>query len=292
MLAKRKITCADFKKLDIVEWLFSLGYTPTKVDDNIAWYISLFRPTEKDASFKVNRKRQLFIDFGDDQYSGDIIDLACFLFKTDVKGLLHKLNSESFSFRQQEISIQQPVTNNAIKILEIQEISDFAIISYLKYRGISLSVAKEFCKQIIYTAKGFQFKALGLQNIMGEWELRIPNTLNKFCSKKAYSLISTKSKTVIIFEGMFDMLTYCQLYETKDIDLICLNSINQLPKTIQELSQYEIIEGYFDNDLKGEEAKSKMKYLFPGKYFDKSSIYKEYKDFNEYWMALCKKNKH
>ena len=51
--------CEEGNKLDLVEYLFSLGFTPTKIRGNNYWYTSPLRD-EKEASFKIDRNKNVW----------------------------------------------------------------------------------------------------------------------------------------------------------------------------------------------------------------------------------------
>jgi hypothetical protein len=289
MLAKRKITCAEFRKTDMVDWLNSLGFKPVRIDDKEAWYISFFRKGEKNASLRVNIKLQLFIDYGDSKYSGDIIKLGCSLFNTDVKGLLQHLNNESFFFRQHIFSDNPKTQEPGIKVLLVDEISDPKVVSYIRSRCISLEIAQKYCKQITYIAGGHKYMAIGILNIQNEWELRIPYSEIKLCTKKAITIISNNSDSVCLFEGFFDMLSFMKMTPNfNEFDLISLNSVKMLPQAMPYLIHYKIVKTYFDNDNRGGEATGVVLAMGLSLCINMSKEFKE-KDLNAHLVALNRK---
>jgi DNA primase len=64
----------EFKEIDLVEYLSSLGFKPRKVRNEDFWYLSPLRE-EKEASFKVNRKLNVWYDHGIGK-GGNLIDFA------------------------------------------------------------------------------------------------------------------------------------------------------------------------------------------------------------------------
>jgi hypothetical protein len=96
----------DAKKISIVDYLNSLGYSPVKQQGNGLWYKSPLRE-EHEASFKVNTERNLWYDYGAGK-GGNIIALAKELYCSDsLPYLLNRIaeqtphiRSVSFSFRQ------------------------------------------------------------------------------------------------------------------------------------------------------------------------------------------------
>jgi hypothetical protein len=289
MPAKRKITCAEFRKTDIVDWLETLGKIPSKINDKEAWYYSFFR-NEGVPSLRVNRRLQLFIDYADKKFSGDIIKLGCLLFNTNVKGLLKHLNNESFSFRQHEFSNTPKTQEPGIKVLLVEELSDPKVVSYIRSRCISLEIARKYCKQITYIAGGRKYLAIGILNIKNEWELRIPYSEIKLCTKKAITIISNNSDTVCLFEGLFDMLSFMQMTSNySEFDLISLNSVKMLPQAMPYLIHYKTVKIYLDNDDRGTEGTGIVLGMGLSLCINMSKEFKE-KDLNAHLVARNLKN--
>jgi len=64
--------CEEGNKLDLVEYLFSLGITPKKIRGNNYWYMSPLRD-EKEASFKIDRNKNVWYDRGAGK-GGTVVD--------------------------------------------------------------------------------------------------------------------------------------------------------------------------------------------------------------------------
>ena len=78
--------CEEGNKLDLVEYLFSLGFTPTKISGNNYWYISPLRH-EKEASFKIDRHKNAWYDHGAGK-GGTVVDFVMQYFNCDLS-LIH-----------------------------------------------------------------------------------------------------------------------------------------------------------------------------------------------------------
>ena len=82
------MTTEEAKKIRIVDYLHSLGYSPVKQQGVNLWYKSPFRE-ENEPSFKVNTEREQWFDFGLGK-GGNIIALAAHLYATEsVPYILH-----------------------------------------------------------------------------------------------------------------------------------------------------------------------------------------------------------
>ncbi|MGH2644597.1 MAG: CHC2 zinc finger domain-containing protein, partial [Chitinophagaceae bacterium] len=81
------LSCREAKEKDLVNYLSSLGFQPEKVIHDDYWYLSLLRE-EKTASFKVNRKKNIWYDFGTAD-GGTIIDFGIRFHKCTIKEFLN-----------------------------------------------------------------------------------------------------------------------------------------------------------------------------------------------------------
>jgi len=283
MLAKRKMNCKDAKRIDIIDLLASLGYKPKKINEKEAWYISPFRPNENEPSFRVNRNKLLWYDYGAG-CGGDIIKLGCLLFNCSISELLEILEKGNFSFSQPEI---QPYVNtkSGFRIKVINEITSPTINKYIKERGIHLETASIYCKQIDYAVRTFRYVALGFKNDSDGWELRGVNF--KGATVKDISTIRNGSNIACVFEGFFDLLSFMELYKNsyKKYDLISLNSVALSKRLSTKAAEYSRIFLFLDNDPTGKKYKRKLISETPQIFTDKSHIYKGFKDLNDFLVS-------
>ncbi|MGN6212871.1 CHC2 zinc finger domain-containing protein, partial [Parafilimonas sp.] len=83
------MTCAKANEVDLVDYLYASGYTPTKIKGNNYWYISPLRD-ERTASFKIDRSKNVWYDHGTGN-GGTVIDFVIQYFNCDVQQALQKL---------------------------------------------------------------------------------------------------------------------------------------------------------------------------------------------------------
>ena len=57
------MNCEEANQIDVVDYLYSMGYQPQKIRSNDYWYLSPFRD-EKEPSFKVERNKNVWYDHG------------------------------------------------------------------------------------------------------------------------------------------------------------------------------------------------------------------------------------
>ena len=275
---KRKINCETARNFSVEKALEKLGYFPKRTSEKEAWFLSPFR-SETQASFKVSKTKNRWYDHGEG-IGGNVIDLVSRILKCNVKealkflndGIVHVSNQQKFNFSDDK---------NQIKITKVQNLAHPALIQYLNSRGISLTTANTYCKEVWYQKKASEFFAIGLKNNKGGWELRNKIFKNS-SSPKYYTYLKKNRNQLIILEGMFDLLSFAILNDNliNTSDVLVLNSISFVNAIEKHISNYAIVNLYLDNDIAGEKA---TQYLIT-KYkhvIDKSSSYKDYKDLND-----------
>jgi len=145
-----------------------------------------------------------------------------------------------------------------------------------------LVVAHLYCKEVWYQYKDKHYFAIGLKNHLGGWELR-----NKFfknsCSPKSYSYFKFSHNQLVIVEGMFDLLSFIELnsIDTTNCDILILNSTAFIKSIVGFFKNYDKVNLYLDNDAAGRKATDFL-IKTHSQIIDKSSLYKNYKDLNEF----------
>ncbi len=291
----KKLSCAEAKEIDLVDFLKQLGYLPNKIKGDDYWFLSPFR-NEKDSSFKVNRKFNVWYDHGMGK-GGNLIDFGLLFYKVSVSELLEKLNLNTFSFHQPIGNISQK--NNAgekekIKVINVrQSIAFLTLNEYLKARRIPLRIAEAFCKEIDFKLYDKKHTAIGFKNNAGGYELRNEYFKGSSSPKDITLFKHNVSKEILIFEGFFNFLSW-QTINQKDIllpklqpNFIVLNSLSFFEKAKEVMEKYPSIHLYLDLDTSGMKI-TKEALSISRKYIDESYKYKNHKDLNEYLMKEYK----
>ena len=280
------------KKIAIEEYLQSYGITPVRGQGNSLWYMSPFR-VESEASFKVNRDKNLWHDFGSDD-KGNIIKLAMMLHRTasvaqalkSIEDKIPHIKPLSFSFRQQE-------SFEGLEDILLKPLANTALIQYLNERMIPIGLAQQYCKEVYYTCKGKPYFAIAFPNEWGGYDTQ--NKYFKGCiAPKAITIIDNGKSTCSVFEGFIDFLSYLVLKLRhnpdqsifKEKDYYILNSVSNTSKLLDRLEKYERIYCYLDNDQAGIHSTNEIGTRYGSKLSDQSIHYKEYKDVNDF---LCGK---
>lgn len=296
-MKNQQLFCKQVNQIDLVDYLEKLGHRPIKIRNNDYWYLSPLRE-EKNASFKVNRRMNLWFDHGIGK-GGTLIDFGKYYYHCTVKELLAKLETEKtsllFSFHPHENSIaceKKNFSNDPGKIIIVssQEIRDPTLRQYLHDRKIPLAIANQYCHEVTFKLYSKKHIAIGFQNNAGGFELR--NQYFKGCStpKEPKLIQRNGEKELSVFEGFFNFLSFQTIQQAKEKNLIellklhtaslVLNSISFFEKSRNLMEPYSKIHLFLDRDRMG------IKYTqdalkWSDKYKDQSHNYRQFKDLNE-----------
>jgi len=275
---------AQANKISIITYLFNQGIEPIKTGSGKAYFLSPLRG-EASPSFKVDIDKNIWVDYGNNNIGGTIIDLCMLMNKTDVKGALQILSniiSSSYVMPKYEY------LNTDLKIKHQQPIQNRALIQYLENRKIKMDIAKIYLNEVYFLWNDKKYFALSFKNDKGGFELR-----NKYfkgsTSPKYYTTIKgKKSESLNIFEGFFDFLSALSFYNTQQPgnDTIILNSLAFLDKVIPILPNYTTINLYLDNDKAGLNAVQTIKNQHASIKNQSLILFPNCKDFNEF---ICQK---
>ncbi|TDH17782.1 DNA primase [Segetibacter sp. 3557_3] len=284
----------EAKQYDIVEYLAKLGHLPDKVSKQDYWYHSPLR-LERTPSFKVNRSLNRWYDHGIGK-GGNIIDFAVLYHQCTPAESLAKIAGNSFIHdpvvRGSEPGNVKPENEKKIHIVKESSLHSFSLCRYLNQRKISIEIASEFCREITYELYGKTYNAIGFKNDLGGYELRNP-FIKLSSSPKGITTIQKLSKNVTVFEGFTDFLSYLSIQDLKatETNFAVLNSLSFFETSRQFLDQHETILLYLDRDKAGQNYSRYALSLSP-RYQDKSSLYQNYKDLNEWVMHIGKSPQH
>ena len=272
------------KKIPLVDFLNHLGYQPTGRDSKGLWFYSPLR-SERKPSFHVNPKKNLWYDFGSGN-GGDIFSLA-----GEIAGTNDFIRQAEFIAQKMQMPVERPYRPIPFKEeptfsnVEISKLEHPALLKYLADRSIPKHIAQRYCVQVDYELHGKQYFAIGFENVEYGMELRNPFFKGSF-PPKAISHITNGNPRCNVFEGFMDFLSAERLGLNDGNDTVVLNSVANIGKAIPTLSCYPLILCYLDNDVAGRAALARLQREMEVKVMDKSSLYPEHKDLNDYLMSL------
>ena len=272
---------AKAREISIQKVLQYLGCEAIKTNGDNLWFLSPLRQ-EKTPSFKINIKLNKWFDHGE-QIGGNVVDFLIQKFGFNVSEALEYLKKfDDSSFFQKQV-FQATEQKSEIEIEKIIPIQHVALIQYLKSRGIT-NYKLNYLNEVHYKIKDKYFFALGFKNEKGGFELR-----SKYCKicigSKDISHIKNNCKTLRIFEGFMDYLSFAQQQKTNnDSDYLILNSVALLNKNLSILKEYDVIQLYLDNDSAGDKYTKLILENFHIA-INYQTVYKDFKDYNEWFLS-------
>ena len=273
----------QMREIPIADFLSVMGIQPQKQKGNILWYNAPYRK-ERTPSFKVDTNKNVWFDFGIGK-GGDIFDLAgAFIGSEDF--LLRAAfiaRSGACPLPVMEQSPREKEREPSFEDIWTRPLLNGRLLGYLEERGIDAHVAIPNCEEVRYRIRGKRYYAIGFRNKAGGLELR--NRFFKGCiPPKDISLKRNGSDVCAVFEGFMDYLSAMQLGIIAS-DWLVLNSVSNVEKAVRALHGYERIDCFLDNDEAGRRTFQRLHECFGEKVIDRSSLYADHKDLNEFLLS-------
>ncbi|CAC9546559.1 DNA primase, TraP-type [uncultured Gammaproteobacteria bacterium] len=306
-------TIAISQYLETVEGLRPAN---TRMGRKELWYHSPLRADDSNPSFKVDDELNLWHDHGLAR-GGNILDLVCQIKNSNISEALAILDKSGLynngyqpyryknSFKsssQTQISkispaVEKEKSSNKMLLLETKELSHNSLIQYLKSRCIDLDIAKQHLKEIHFKPQDKLIEYFALGFAVGDgFEARNKYFKGFVGTGKTISIINPKqNSSLLVFEGFMDFLSYLTYLKTqKNItelksSIVILNSVSLKKHLLKAVEKYNFSKLYFflDNDDSGRDAQDFFELALPNsQIIDKSSLYKDFKDFNEMLCSL------
>jgi hypothetical protein len=224
-----------------------------------------------------------------------MIDLGIRLYKCSVKDFLPLLSSGYTHLSPDAKMIitftpgpKSPAAKeNHIEILDVTELQTPAMVAYIKKRSISQPLAKAYCKEVRFAIAGKNYNAIGFANRSGGYELR-NDWFKGSSSPKDITILKNHNGTqaVCVIEGFMDFLSLLELKQLRrpETDVIILNSVALIGRSIEILKSYKDVFLFLNNDKAGQTAAEKLRQAGING-IDASEFYKGYNDVNEYLSA-------
>jgi DNA primase len=279
------LSFSEAKNIPITGYLSSIGIEPAKIRGNDYWYYSPLR-NERDPSFKVNNKLNLWYDHGTGE-GGTIIDLGARINNCPVAEFVLKLSDPKLGLHQ--FFLHQPdhtQPESKLNIISANKLQTQEVVNYLRGRAIDEDVASRYCREVRFEIAGKEYLAAGFMNRSGGYELR-NHWFKGSSTPKDISFIDNDSNKLYVTEGFMDFLSIEQLKSATpsfgtNANFVVLNSIAFLNRSLPLLKSHETFL-FLDNDQAGRTAKEILQRRHIP-FMDCSGFYSKYKDVNEYLM--------
>ena len=287
----------EVKNIPLSILLEKMGFSAsrTKHAGNDVWYKSPFRPLERDASFHINVRENVWYDFGSGD-GGDVLKFVQLFNNCDISDaliFLEVLFPENNRYNHHaELSKKKFERPDTLNLKKAQIIANPHLITYLtEERKIDLKTAQKYLVEVIYThvETSKDYYALGIVNRSGGFEIRNKYFKGSIVDKDITILRGDKKENkVSIFEGMFDFLSALKYYGSTLIDgeVIIMHSAAFQNTVMDYLGKcsFSTIYTYFDNDRAGEELTFLIGKHFPTVHEPCSALFFPFKDFNAFWV--------
>lgn len=271
------------ENISIREILESFSLFPSKDNRRTAFYLAFDRE-EKTPSLSVNFEKNTAFDFGTGM-KYDNVSLVQGIKKCSVSEALEYLKRFDYSIStNQKIETDNFKPKSGYQILDIKELEHPSLMEYLKSR--KLDSLKSELKEIHYELNGKNYFGLGFKNDSDGYEIRNPYI--KLClGKKDLTSIKNQSKTLRVFEGFADYLSFKILeksLEKETSNYIILNSVTMISKVKNQLENYKNVELFLDNDRTGDSVTEILKKQ-NSNISDERFLFKNHKDLNEFLIS-------
>lgn len=284
----------DIRKISLIEFLNQLGYQPTGRDSKGLWFYAPYR-SERKPSFHVNPRKNVWFDFGTGA-GGDIFTLAGELcnstdFIRQAEFIAEKMqipvassSERRFASAKNPYKPEQFIEQPSFEDVRVSRLESPALLKYLADRGIPRNIAQRWCVQVDYRLHGKDYYAIGFENSAHGFELR--NSFYKGSyPPKHITHIAEGNARCNVYEGFIDFLSAERLGLNDGFDSVVLNSVSNVGKALTFLPDYSVIACYLDNDEAGRAALARLRRELGDKVMDKSALYPDHKDLNDYLVA-------
>lgn len=295
------------------------GYHPVKEMADKDTYKSPFRD-EKEPSMRVTKRSSdpRFVnkwqDFGEDGKVNDAVNLVCRImeYSRQFEGVkyiesnflgAYPLADKPAPTPSRKIPAKANNTPNYLIRSVSDSFSNISLIQYAASRGISLETLNASrCVELTYSRNGYTYDAIALKIDEGGYEVRCvpprddPKKGKYTLGHKGVSTLRNNTDTMnencLVFEGMFNYLSYLQLYGTSSgQDIIVLNGKDNAG-SLEYLCHKGVKNLYFfaDNDDAGREALDTACRITGCLVFDMSWLYTPLglSDLNEFLIVRRK----
>ncbi len=278
----KRLSCETVNKMDMVDYLSTIGIEPKTIRANDYWYISPFRE-ENTPSFKIDRNLNKWFDHGI-RKGGKLVDFAVAYYDCSVGELLRKLSGNlNLPTPEKRTATYKASDSNHIEITGVKPLSNPALLQYAESRAIPKEIIQKFCSEVSYKNGDKSYFAIGFKNDLGGYELR-SKYFKGSSSPKSFTHLHNGKSELSVFEGFFDFLSFQKLNQNNAIppsDFLILNSVSFFEKARPIMETYKQTNLYLDSNAAGQKFTNYACSLSPV-YKDKSSLYKNYEDLNDF----------
>ena len=281
------------KALRITAILEKLGHRPQYTHKGgEEWVYRSPLREEKDASFGVNVRKNVFYDLGSG-LGGNIIDFAKLMSRSDtVSDALRWLDRFAGAKPPPGPVLDKQPTDYQIRIDKIVPLTNGKLLNYLtETRQLSLPLVTPYIHEIHYhNGRKGPFYAVGFANDSQGYELRTHGF--KGSTSKDITHLTTPERSardVHVFEGFTDCLSLLTLRRRQktNTDVLVLNGTAMAERASATLktANYDRIFTWLDNGQGGDRVTQAFSRQFPQQVYPMNGLYTGHDDVNAYLVA-------
>ncbi|SDF14251.1 Toprim-like [Mucilaginibacter pineti] len=279
--------CADLNDIELVSYLASIGINPVNVVGDFYYYLSPIR-SENNPSFRVERSRNKWTDFGIEVKRKSFVDFIMAYHNIDAREVVRRFNNNEILpgayVRAADLQLAEIPKEPIVKIGKQSILHTSSLLCYLKNRRIDLKVADQYCCEVQFTIHDKKYYGIGFKNNSGGFEIR--NPFMKAADKKDVTTVDNGASVVRVFEGFMNFLTYMTLHKNNppQSNYLILNSAHLMRRK----ESFDFMEGhekaflYLDNDKTGDLYTHEAIGADAKRYEDRRFHYATHGDLNEW----------
>ena len=279
------------RQVAIADLLTDRGIQPVSQSGGELVYRSPLRD-DMHPSFYVNIKENVFKDHVVHEHRGDIVRLVQLLDKVNFTTAVQILRDFEGQLTQPSffLSGHSLESNSSTdQIREVKLLQTPCLLGYVESRGIGVSIARTYLREVHYHHNDKYLYAVGLPNDRDGFALRNGVGCKRNIGPSDITTLAGKQPdgmTANVFEGSFDFLSALQHYgqAIPTYSTYILNSVTNMSRLLRCIGKYSLINVYFDHDKAGQDAlQTLIAHNLPA--IDRSELYTGYNDFNEYLLS-------
>jgi hypothetical protein len=292
------MTVKEANTIPLVDLLHKLGLEPTDAPDvgNDVWYKSPFNASEKATNLHVDKRRNVWYDFGLQQGGRnlDFIILYNNCDETTALAVISDFFSKSKVFKKQDTS---NVKKEVFSLKEVKPLQHPMLIAFLQDElKIKQPIAKKFLIEVafVHNQDKKDYFAIAMKNEAEGYAIK-NKYFEGFLGRKDITILRGVSPTlnsVSVFMDIPDFLAAADYYG--DIlthhDVIIMHHTEFFEKTLRltQVKKYSHVFTYFPNDAVGEGYAYAFQDVFTIHHEPCHGFYYPQLSFSAYWQKVKK----
>lgn len=253
--------------MTLLDYVRAIAHSDGTERNGSWWFSSPFR-SDSSSSLQITEKLGKWHDWGSGDY-GDLIDLV-----RKYEGCDYMRAKEIVGDYVKPTILPQQAT--PVRQYNTSAYTDNRLVEYARKRGVSYNILSKYTMQL----NDAKYTYIAMQNEMGGYAVRNPHFKGQKGSNSFSFFRGEYDNDILVFEGMFDFLSYYSLSVVKYSALV-LNTTANVKKCLDVLKTAKNVHLFLDNDEGGRSATAEITKSIPHA-IDHANYYSNCNDVNEY----------